>query len=259
MMMMNEKKVVPNPSPFVAFALDHADYYHGLCQKASNGLHQQIEYFIKNYVLSLRHYEKSIRVLDWGAGEGALSLRLSHLGFDVTSVDVNESQFKADGVKFISLDFNNENDVDSFVSENNGFDIIVAIEAIEHIRDPWIFLINLRKMCSQDGVAIITTPNVASWMGRIYFLFTGELWGFGPNCWLDPGHVNPLTDGKFECLASETGFELLGRAAGGTLPVLWLCNWKRFFASIFAFPLRILQKGRLDGWVTIYLLRPKNE
>ena len=256
---MHEIKVVPNPSPFIAVACDHAEYYHGLRQKASNGLHQQIEYLIKNYVLSLRHSEKTVRVLDWGAGEGALSLRLSHLGFDVTSVDINESQFKADGVKFIALDFNNEDEVARFVSENNGFDIIVAVEAIEHIHDPWSFLNNLRNMCSQETVVIVTTPNVASWVGRIYFLLTGELWGFGPKCWFDPGHINPFTDGKFECLASDTGFRLLGRAAGGKLPVLWLCNWKRFFASIFALPLRMLQKGRFDGWVTIYLLRPKND
>lgn len=251
-----EKKVIPSATCWIGVERNRVEYYYGLRQKADKWMHAQIANYVQSYIDC--DNKKPIRILDWGAGEGALSKRLHDAGMIVVSVDMDESNFNAVGPKFYKLDFNDQSAVDRFIDENQGsFDLIIATEVIEHIHDAWFFMSGLKRLCDDQTHVIVTTPNVSNWWGRVWFLFTGELWGFSQDGWRNPGHILPITDVQFDGITSDVGFRIVGKASCGFLPIFWLYNIKRFTLSLAFFPLRLLQRGRLEGWATLYHLKIK--
>jgi SAM-dependent methyltransferase len=131
------------------------------------GLHD----FLMDSVL-LRYAVRGGRAVDLGAGSGALTVRLWELGFEVVAVDINQERFKAD-VPFVRLDLD-EPDFASRLGER-AFNLVTAVEVIEHLESPIGFLRNVRRLLKPDGIAVITTPNVDNAPARVKFLLTGEL------------------------------------------------------------------------------------
>lgn len=234
-------RVMNNYAPFIARSKKAPEFYKGIRQKTDSNLHQQIVKYIEKV-----YRGQKIKILDWGCGEGALSKRLSDLGYEVTGVDIEETSFKGEN-KFYCLDFNNSSEVDNFIKVNKGnFDLVVSLEVIEHVKSPWNFINDLKGF---ETDILITTPNVSSWWGRVWFFITGELWGFNKGSWLDIGHINPITKVELENILNEMEFEIFSVFMGGCLPVIWAYNWKRLLISIFMLPFRLIMKGPKDGWV----------
>jgi len=100
------------------------EYYKGIRIKADTGLHEQLADIILDVL------PRGSRVLDFGAGEGALSQRLHDLGYRVYSVDIDQENFKA-GTVFKRLDFNNLAETMSFQAKHaNEFDLVLSVEVI---------------------------------------------------------------------------------------------------------------------------------
>ena len=131
------------------------------------GLHD----FLVKTVLS-RYAVRGERAIDLGAGSGALAIRLLELGLDIVAVDINVQGFKAE-VPFVQLCLN-EQDYSSHFNEGT-FDLVTAVETIEHMESPIGFLRNVRRLLKPEGVAVITTPNVDNGPARMKFLLTGKL------------------------------------------------------------------------------------
>src|SRR5512135_2716132 len=114
--------------------------------------------------LSLAAPEPPGRALDLGAGQGALSHALKLRGCDVTAADVNTSQFKAEGVPCARLDLNRP-----LPFADRDFDLVMAVEVLEHLESPRAFLREIHRVLRPGGLAVITTPNIASLPSRILF------------------------------------------------------------------------------------------
>lgn len=225
------------------------EYYENLLIKADKGLHDQIASMIQIYT------NPGVRLLDFGAGEGALSLRLANLGYHVTAVDMEEQLFKAKGIEFRRIDFNNPLEVDSFVLENAGmFDVVCGIEVIEHVENQWQYIRNLKKMLKLDGLIVITTPNITSWISRLIFMQSGRFHQFGDND-LDYGHISPISHFELDLILKKEGFKDITIQPAGTLPPFYFSNFKMIFYSLIAFMLRPFQKGLLDGWCILAIAR----
>src|SRR6266852_6398945 len=112
------------------------------------------------------------RVVDLGAGPGAMGERLQPLGFDILAVDREKAAYHG-ADRFIALDFNQP----AFASELGfaSFDLAFAVEVIEHVESPINFLRNIAQLLAPEDVAIITTPNVDSLPARAKFLLAGKL------------------------------------------------------------------------------------
>jgi len=229
-------------APLIARQSKRTMYYKGIRQKADSNLHEQIVSYI-----TTAYKGAKLNILDWGCGEGALSERLADAGHNVTSVDIDEKSFKSNKASFACIDFNNSLEVRNFIEQNKQkFDLIISVEVIEHIKSPWEFISDLRAL---NADILITTPNIASWWGRVWFFLTGEIWGFGKESWYEIGHINPITKVELESILYENNFEIVSIFMGGCLPIIWAYNWKRFFLSIFILPFRLIMKGPRDGWV----------
>ena len=68
------------------------------------------------------------RVLDLGAGEGALSLKLKDLGYSVSACDLFPDMFCCDDVECRQADLLNP-----LPYEDNEFDLLVCFEVLEHL------------------------------------------------------------------------------------------------------------------------------
>jgi 2-polyprenyl-3-methyl-5-hydroxy-6-metoxy-1,4-benzoquinol methylase len=133
----------------------------------ARGLHE----FVASQVLS-RYAQPGTRAVDLGAGPGAMCERLSSLGCQVLAVDRDPAVYVGEH-RFVAQDL----DQADFASQLGvaSFDLVVAVEVIEHVEIPINFLRNIAQLLSPDGVAVITTPNVDSLPARLRFLLKGNL------------------------------------------------------------------------------------
>lgn len=217
--------------------------YGGLIERADLGLHAQIAAVVA------RQVPKGARVLDMGAGQGALAKRLQDAGFDVHAVDVAVDDFEAQGVPFEALDFDDPAAVESFLAQHEGsFDAVLGIEVIEHVENQWSYVRQLHRLLKPGGVMLITTPNVTSWLSRATFLFRGRFHQFADED-LSYGHISPVTPWELELMLTRVGYEDVRIRSAGTLPPLFLTGPNAATVlSLLFLPLRPLLRGFVDGW-----------
>ena len=127
------------------------------------------------------------KVLVAGAGRGGLSWLLDKAGYQVTSIDLHPEHFAIDGMQCTFGDLHAP-----LAYESNHFDIVLAVEVMEHLENPWFFFREAIRVINQDGVFIFTTPNVASLMSRWTFFLTGILPYFRKESFVGCYHVTPI-------------------------------------------------------------------
>ena len=103
------------------------------------------------------------RLLDVGCSGGQLSSRIRELGFTVTGVDSMEIPGVRDRVDDFVL-----GDLEDGIpaAAGDGYDVVVAADVIEHVRDPGRLLRQMTERLNPDGVLLISTPNFAHWYSR---------------------------------------------------------------------------------------------
>ncbi len=154
------------------------------------------------------------RILDIGAGSGYMAQKIGNYIHEqggrpdeqLTACDLFPEYFEYDGVKCEKLTF-----LTSLPYPDNSFDIIYAIEVIEHLRSPYDFIKETYRVVSPGGKVIITTPNILNLTSRLSFLFKGFFTLFGPVSLDDrdagrlAGHIMPLS-----CYYLDYGFRKEG-------------------------------------------------
>ena len=148
----------------------------------NGGLHE----YVSQRVLA-GHIRHGLRAVDLGSGPGAMAARLRSFGCEVLAVDRDANGFEG-GVPHRSVDLNNQ-DFAAQIGESQ-FDLVTAIEVIEHVESPICFLRNVGRLLAPGGVAVLTTPNVDSLPARLKFLFAGKIRTMDGRG--DPTHISPI-------------------------------------------------------------------
>lgn len=228
---------------YLFFGAKKIEYYNGLTIKADLGLHEQIANRLKVELPS------GSKILDFGAGEGALTARLNDCGYCMVAVDKDEENFKLKGAKFYRVDFDSAEDVSNFVTSHQGlYDAVLGIEVIEHVQDQWRYIEQLMNMVKPGGLVLITTPNITSWLSRLLFLFTGQFHQFADTD-LKYGHISPISPWELGHILSESGGKDIQIIPAGTLPPIYLTGFNKLsIMNLFILPLRPLMRGIIDGW-----------
>ncbi|MCC8364253.1 class I SAM-dependent methyltransferase [Lysobacter sp. A6] len=199
------------------------------------------------------------RVLELGAGAGAMSLRLKDRGYAVTASDLNERSFvPTREIPFVALDLN-----EAFAQRlQRRFDAIVALELVEHLENPCHFFRQCREALENKGFLLVSTPNLANPVSQAMFATRGHFQWFNDNDYHEQGHIMPLSPGVLRRCWTEAGFVCRWQGSVGD-PLRMLdrkrdrrLRWiSKLLAAVSATPdalrgevyLAVLQVGGLDG------------
>jgi 2-polyprenyl-3-methyl-5-hydroxy-6-metoxy-1,4-benzoquinol methylase len=235
-----------------AVATKPAQYYKGLRVKADTGLHDQVSNLVRERLAS------GGTVLDFGCGEGALSARLKDLGYRVLSVDMDRESFRAE-TDFEQLDFNDREAVESFIDSNRDtFDLVLGIEVIEHVENPWQYIRDLASLTRPGGFIVVSTPNVTSWISRVTFLVKGRFHQFEDSD-RSYGHINPVAEDELRLICERSGLVVDDALPGGWLPRLWLStDPKTLLLRLFGFTASFVMQGTWDGWCLVLVAQKQD-
>ena len=123
------------------------------------------------YTMAAKILRKCKTILDIGCGNGSFCVLLKNSLADLQlcGIDVSEEAIriaKSRGICAYQLNV----DTDSFPFENEYFDGIFCGELIEHLYDPDHLLDEIYRVLKNEGICVLTTPNLASWYNRIFLL-----------------------------------------------------------------------------------------
>ena len=111
--------------------------------------------------------------LDVGCGAGLLAEPLARLGARVTAIDAAAQLIEAARDHAVGQGL--EIDYRAAAVEDIGgeFDLVTAMEVVEHVADPASFIRALAERLTPDGLLILSTPNATAW-SRLMMITLGE-------------------------------------------------------------------------------------
>lgn len=142
-------------------------------------------------------------ILDIGCGTGAWLHRLGGMGFtNLHGIDRDTSAFATDRATVSAANL----DTDDLGLEGQRFDLITAIELIEHLENPGRLFHHVARHLADDGLFLVTTPNIHSAVCRLRFFLTGELKQFDAKG--DPTHIYPVLLTALDRVLPRHGLQL---------------------------------------------------
>jgi 2-polyprenyl-3-methyl-5-hydroxy-6-metoxy-1,4-benzoquinol methylase len=146
--------------------------------------------------LEQRH-SKQIEILEVGCGFGYLTYALSQNGYPAKGIDISQVAIdhatKAYGNLYQCIDLNTL----AREASPHQYDIIIATEVIEHIKDVKGFLASAAKLLKTNGQLILTTPNRSVYSSHV-------LWE--TEC--PPVHLFWLSEKTMVTLAEQLGMKI---------------------------------------------------
>ena len=189
------------PAPSTVHRTEPVRSYQGHSVHAAPGVH---EYAVE---LATRTVPAGARILEVGAGCGALALRLREAGFDVVPTDLEPPH---DWIHRLDLD-NPE-----WTDDTQGpFDLVMCVETLEHVENPRQVLRSIRSLLRPGDHVIVSTPNITHPHSRLKMFLKGAPYIFGPDHYYQPGHISILPDWMLTEHLRLAGFDqITGTRAG---------------------------------------------
>jgi SAM-dependent methyltransferase len=176
-------------------------YYQGHSVHAAPGVH---EYAVQLVRAAL---PDGGRVLEVGAGCGALALRLRDAGLDVVPTDLDPPH---DWIHRLDLDS------PEWTEGTRGpFDMVVCVETLEHVENPRQVLRSIRSLLRPGDKLLVSTPNVTHPHSRLKMFLRGAPFIFGPRHYHEPGHITILPDWMLTEHVRLAGFGQIEVTRGG--------------------------------------------
>ena len=111
--------------------------------------------------------------LDVGCGAGLLAEPLARLGAKVTGVDAAPKLIAVAREHAAAMGLEIEYRAGELTELEGQYDLVTAMEVIEHVADPATFVQALAKRLAPGGVLILSTPNATGW-SKLLMITIGE-------------------------------------------------------------------------------------
>jgi len=152
------------------------------------------------------------RVLEVGCGYGVISRQLSHgQGCAVTGVEYDRQSAEAARPWLNQLVVADLEKTDWVEAISGRFDVVIAADVIEHLRDPLHALGQFRQLMAEQGELVLSVPNIGH-AGVLAELLCGDF-SYRDTGILDRTHLRFYTWRSLEAQLNEAGFEVVHREA----------------------------------------------
>ena len=189
------------------FVLDYDGYYDESNLSVPDFVDQQLD----RTVSALQSYRQTNRLLDIGCGAGSFLQAARRAGWEAVGLEV--SARAAAHVRTQGFDVF-LGDLSSAPYPAGHFDVITAIELIEHVENPLAMLEKVKRLLRPGGVLWGTTPNVQSLSSRVLGLGWSTVW--------PPEHLQLYSLSGAKRLISAAGFRNIKlRTSGCNVSELW--------------------------------------
>lgn len=176
-------------------------FYNNLPIKADYRVHNSAFKIIYN---KLGLFNK-IKTLDLASGTGSFAKRLRD-NFSEWEIEINDfyDEFLVSSFTKHKIDLNNNFSKNLL---NFNYDLVIAIEVLEHLENPWNFFRETRKLLKKGGILILSTPNSNSMLDRLIYLIKGHTFYFGKSGFTNSdGHITQVPDWLLQKIAKNSGF-----------------------------------------------------
>lgn len=173
--------------------------YKGIFVHAAPGLHEAVLDHIQAAPTA-----SGRRALELGCGSGALTQRLSDNGFGVRAVDLELDGYQAEA-DALAMDLNED-----FAARlgDRDYDLIVAIELLEHLENPHHFLRQVKSMMTSETRLWVSFPNLYLHMSTWKFLRDTSFISWNIQQYWETGHQTLLPGWLFEQHLKKSGLEV---------------------------------------------------
>jgi glycosyltransferase involved in cell wall biosynthesis len=140
-------------------------------------------------------------ILDLGCSSGLLSARLRDAGHRVTGVDVVETPgVRGRMDRFLVADL----DAGIPSEAGSGYDLVLAADVLEHLREPERLLRDARRALRPGGSMVACVPNIGHWYPRFRTLL--GRFDYDQRGPLDRGHLRFFTRRSVKRMFQREGF-----------------------------------------------------
>ncbi len=175
----------------------------------------------------IRALPKEMRILDAGCGEGVLVEQFASEGYDVKGIDLNYESEHVQRGSVLGMPFS-----------DNRFDVVLLLDVFEHLAyaDQPKALVEISRVLKEDGLFIISIPNLAHWNSRFRMAALGRL----DRTDIETNHIGERPYWENRRLLTEAGFRI-EKVKGVTLTVPFvyrkvICRrpaWFRWLHDLF--------------------------
>lgn len=173
---------------------------------------------------NLRPFE-GLRILDIGCGGGLVSEPMARLGATVVGADAAEGNIAIASLhaqqQGLEIDYR-ATTAEALVDAGERFDVVLALEIVEHVADPAEFIATCRNLVRPGGLVITSTLNrTAKSFGAAII---GAEWIMR---WLPKGTHEWnrfITPDELAAMASTAGLDIVDRCGMVFNPITW--DWR---------------------------------
>ena len=135
------------------------------------------------------------RVMDIGCGAGVtskwLKQRCSAVEAIGVEIDIDAARYAGDALdRVIVVDIERDKE---FMGEFSGkIDLLLLLDILEHLQDPWSFLQRIKQVVNDQGCIIASIPNIRNVKVILPLVFGGQ-WRYSKSGLLDKTHLRFFT------------------------------------------------------------------
>lgn len=162
------------------------------------------------------------RVLDVGAGNGALCSKLASAGFRVVGVENDEEGVRIARATHPGIPFHHfgvQHEPARLLDRERPFDAVVSTEVIEHLFSPHLLPAYARGVLKPGGYLVLTTPYHGYLKNLVLSIL--DKWDTHHTVLWHGGHIKFWSRATLTRLLADNGFRVIGFSGVGRLPYLW--------------------------------------
>lgn len=161
----------------------------------------------------------NVKILDIGCGNGFTASCLAEKGFDVIGIDVSRKGIEIARKAYPGIRFEVASAYDDLTSIAPNVDVVLAMDVIEHLYSPKLFMERLYDVLNAGGVLIITTPYHGYLKNLALSIF--NKWDFHHTVDWEGGHIKFFSEKTLSEFLNRIGFINLTFHNAGRMRWFW--------------------------------------